>query len=65
VGMDFRPKTGELYAVGSNSVLYALDPGTAVATPVSAGFVPGLNGSSFGVDVNRPQTRCASRATPA
>lgn len=52
VGMDFRPKTGDLIAVGSNSVVYALDPGTAVATPIGAGFVPGLNGTSFGVDVN-------------
>jgi Domain of unknown function (DUF4394) len=52
VGMDFRPKTGDLIAVGSNSVVYALDPATAVATPIGSGFVPGLTGTSFGVDVN-------------
>ena len=52
VGMDFRPATGDLIAVGSNSVVFTLDPGTAVATPIGAGFVPGLNGTSFGVDVN-------------
>jgi hypothetical protein len=52
VGLDFRPKTGDLIAVGSNSAVYALDPGTAVAAPIGSGFVPGLNGTAFGVDVN-------------
>jgi hypothetical protein len=52
VGMDVRPRTGDLIAVGSDSAVYALDPGTAVATRIGSGFAPGLAGTSFGVDVN-------------
>lgn len=52
VGMDIRPKTGDLVAVGSNSAVYVIDPGTAAATPIGTGFSPGLTGAFFGVDVN-------------
>ena len=38
VGMDFRPKTGDLVAVGSNSVVYTLDPGTAARDPDRPGL---------------------------
>jgi hypothetical protein len=44
VGMDFRPNTGQLFALGydptltaNNARLYTLDPATAVATPVGTG----------------------------
>ncbi len=43
--MDFRPATGQLYAVGATSVgaaqLYTVDITTAVLTPVGAGFAAG------------------------
>ncbi len=52
-GIDFRPATGQLYALGSFSNLYTIDVGTGAATLVGAGsFSPGLNGSSFGFDFN-------------
>lgn len=53
IGIDFRPATGQLYALGSTSRLYTLNTSTGAATPISASaFVPGLNGSSFGFDFN-------------
>ena len=52
VGIDIRPATGELVGVGSNGVLYAIDPENAAVTAVGSGFSPALTGSSFGVDVN-------------
>ncbi len=52
-GMDFRPRTGQLFAVGSFSNLYTIDPATGMASPVGAGsFSPGLNGAWFGFDFN-------------
>ena len=52
-GIDFRPATGELYALGSTSRLYKLDLNTGAATEVGSGpFAPLLNGSSFGFDFN-------------
>src|SRR5437899_9177453 len=41
VGIDFRPATGQLFALGSTSRLYTIDytssPTTAAATPVGNG----------------------------
>jgi hypothetical protein len=51
LGLDFRPATGELFALGSMSRLYTLNPSTGVATSVGSGFGP-LNGSAFGFDFN-------------
>lgn len=52
-GIDFRPATGELFAVGSFNNLYTINQSTGVATQVGAGsFAPGANGSSFGFDFN-------------
>src|SRR5688572_3899242 len=49
VGIDFRPATGELFALGSSSRLYTLNPANGAATQVGAGpFAPTLNGFSFG-----------------
>lgn len=53
-GIDFRPKTGELVGVGSDSVVYkvvAADPKTARVVSAGAITTP-LAGSSFGVDFN-------------
>jgi hypothetical protein len=61
VGIDFRPKTGDLYGVGSNSVVYRVNPQTAIAIaenvapgtpPMDVPFAPALNGTKFGIDFN-------------
>ena len=61
VGIDFRPKTGDLYGIGSNSVVYRVNPQTAIAIaenvapgtpPTDIPFTPALNGTKFGVDFN-------------
>lgn len=52
-GIDFRPATGQMFALGSFNNLYTIDTGTGAASLVgSGGFTPGLNGSSFGFDFN-------------
>ncbi|TAL20841.1 MAG: DUF4394 domain-containing protein, partial [Frankiales bacterium] len=52
VGIDMRPATGELYAVGSTSRLYVIDPATGVATQRGGVLTTALSGTAFGVDVN-------------
>lgn len=52
IGIDFRPATGELFALGSQNNLYTINPGTGVASRVGSGFSDSLNGSSFGFDFN-------------
>jgi len=52
VGIDVRPANGQLYAVGSGSRVYTIDPARAKATPVGAPFTPALDGTEFGVDFN-------------
>jgi hypothetical protein len=58
MGLDFRPATGQLYALGYNSVsgaaeLYTIDRNTAVATKVGNGPIT-LNANivDFGFDFN-------------
>lgn len=51
VGIDFRPASGELYALGSTSRLYTINRTTAAATFVASLSTP-LSGNSFGVDFN-------------
>ena len=54
VGIDFRPATGQLYAMGVNDAtgrLYTLNLSTAAATPVGTGFaLPQSAGASAGKD---------------
>jgi hypothetical protein len=56
LGIDFRPATGELYALGDQGGLYTIDTAHAQATfraQLSAGGTPLTpSGSSFGVDFN-------------
>lgn len=60
VGIDFRPRDGELYGVGSkddDAVLYRIDTDTGAATVVAplvtvAGAPVVLSGEQFGVDFN-------------
>jgi hypothetical protein len=54
VGIDFRPATGQLFALSNASRIYTLNPRTGAATPVGGGgqFAPNLNGANFGFDFN-------------
>jgi Domain of unknown function (DUF4394) len=59
VGIDFRPKTGDLYGVGSNSAVYRINPFTGIAiaenrdaTGAPIPFTPALRGTKFGIDFN-------------
>lgn len=51
LGIDFRPATGALYALGDAGNLYVIDPVSGVATPGAALNVA-LDGATFGVDFN-------------
>jgi hypothetical protein len=51
-GIDFRPATGELYGVGSDSVVYRVSAVTGKAVAEGPAFTPALNGRYFGVDFN-------------
>ncbi len=52
-GIDFRPATGALYALGSTGRIYTLDTATAQATLVGNDLMPlALDGSFFGFDFN-------------
>lgn len=53
VGIDFRPRTGQLFGIGSTSRVYTINISTGAATQVgTAAFTPALNGTKFGVDFN-------------
>ncbi len=53
LGIDFRPATGQMYALGSTGRIYTLDTMTAQATLVGDGLTPlALDGSFFGFDFN-------------
>jgi hypothetical protein len=51
-GMDFRPRTGQLYGVSSASRVYGINTTTGVATAAGAAFTPALAGGRIGVDFN-------------
>ena len=52
LGIDFRPATGELYALSSDSRIYTIDPATAIATQVGSDGAFTLGGFEFGFDFN-------------
>jgi len=53
VGLDMRPATGQLYALGKTSRLYVINPRTGAARQVGATpFIPALAGTGFGFDFN-------------
>ncbi len=53
LGMDMRPATGQLYALGSSSRLYILNMATGAASMVGMQpFSTPLSGTSFGFDFN-------------
>ena len=54
LGIDVRPANDTLYALGSTSRIYALNPVTGALRAAGANvpFTPALNGTSFGFDFN-------------
>ncbi len=53
LGIDFRPRTGQLFAVSSQSRVFTINPATAAATQVgTTALNPLLAGVSFGFDFN-------------
>lgn len=60
VGIDYRPRTGDLYGIGSDSVVYRVNPQTGIAIAENLAGMPlapvpftqPLNGNNFGVDFN-------------
>ncbi|MGG9971536.1 DUF4394 domain-containing protein [Ferruginibacter sp. SUN002] len=53
VGIDMRPVSAQLYALGANSRLYTINLATGAAAAVGASaFATPLNGTSFGFDFN-------------
>src|SRR5215211_349230 len=50
--IDFRPATGQLFALGSTSRLYTLNLTSGAATQIGSVLSPLLSGSSFGIDFN-------------
>lgn len=54
-GIDFRPATGDLYALGSDKVVYRVNPRTAIAVaegPASETGATALAGDRIGFDFN-------------
>jgi hypothetical protein len=54
-GIDFRPATGDLYALGSDKVVYRVNPATAIAVAEGPAFEPtpgALAGDRIGLDFN-------------
>ena len=52
LGIDFRPATGQLYALGSTSRIYRINKANGSAFAVGAPFTPALSGTNFGFDFN-------------
>jgi hypothetical protein len=54
-GIDFRPATGDLYALGSDKVVYRVNPQTAIAVAEGPAFetsAAALGGDRIGFDFN-------------
>ena len=52
VGIDVRPATGDLLAVGTSSTLYTIDPESGEATAIGEPFEPAIDGELVGFDFN-------------
>jgi hypothetical protein len=52
LGIDRRPATGEVYALGSTSRLYTINTATGAATQIGSAGAFTLSGTAFGVDFN-------------
>ena len=52
LALDLRPKSGQLYVLGSTSRVYVISPASGAATALGNPFSPALAGSNFGLDVD-------------
>ncbi len=52
VGIDVRPATGDLLAVGSDSILYVIDPESGEASAIAEAFSPAIEDELVGFDFN-------------
>ncbi len=53
LGIDQRPLTGQIIALGSSSTVYFINPLTGAASAAGASFTPGLTaGAEYGIDIN-------------
>ncbi len=52
LGIDMRPATGQLYALGSSSIIYSINMSSGAAAAVGTNFTTILSGTSFGFDFN-------------
>jgi outer membrane protein assembly factor BamB len=52
LGIDVRPATGELFAIGDSSTVYVIDPETGEATALGDPIHPELDGKLAGFDFN-------------
>lgn len=54
MGIDFRPANKKMYALGSSSRIYSINPDSGAAVVVGDGvpFEPALAGTAFGFDFN-------------
>lgn len=53
VGIDFRPRNNQLYAVSSLNRVYTINVTTGATTAVSpSAFTPPITGNAYGVDFN-------------
>lgn len=55
LGLDVRPRTSQLYALGNTNRVYVVTPISGAARALGEPFSPPLAGTSFGFDFN-PQT---------
>ena len=52
LSIDFRPATGELYAVSSASKFYVINTTTSAARNIGTTFTPAISGSTASIDFN-------------
>ena len=52
LALDLRPKSGQLYVLGSTSRVYVINPASGAAHSLGNPFSPALAGSNFGLDVD-------------
>ena len=52
VGIDFRPATGDLYGLSSDSIVYRVNPRTGIAVSEGPAVTPAPAGRFFGFDFN-------------
>ena len=52
LALDLRPKSGQLYVLGSTSRVYVVNAASGAASSLGNPFSPALAGSNFGIDVD-------------